>query len=164
MRGEGKFSAATEAEVIKAMCSASFGMQSMRTLNKHDAQEAIQLLTKKAAGWFYCESGVHVPDAKYLKRLPGGRASTALEALQTEREEIHSQLRGLCELAKRRQEASEVSVSPLQPPQLEARKEDRIAASMVDVVPAHEEDSAGTSMMDVARPLRKRLRRKMQAA
>jgi len=103
-RGEGRCSAASEAEVLHAMCSKSFGMQSVKTLSKISAQEAIQVLSATAIGWFSTEAGVHVPDAKYFRRLPQGRAVVALAALQTERQALESQLRSLCELAKQRQE------------------------------------------------------------
>lgn len=96
-RGEGKFSAATEAEVMKAICSTSFGMQCRKTLDKCVAQEAVQLLASKASDWFSVEAGVHVPDAKYFRRLPQGSASVALAAVKTEREELERQLHGLCE-------------------------------------------------------------------
>lgn len=103
-RGEGRCSAASEAEVLHAMCSASFGMQSVKTLSKLAAQEAVQVLSAVATEWFSTEAGVHVPGAKYFRRLPQGRAVVALAALQTARQALESQLRSLCELAKRQQE------------------------------------------------------------
>lgn len=105
MLGGGRVqAAATEAEMLRAMCSTGFAMQSMLTLDKKSALEAIELLAKKAAGWFSLEAGVHIPDAKYLRRLPQGSAALALAALQEERKDLEEQLRSVCAIAKRRQQ------------------------------------------------------------
>jgi hypothetical protein len=103
-RGEGKHSAASEAEVMKALCSSSLSMQSVRALTKDVAQDAVHLLTSKATGWFSVEAGVHIPDAKYFRRVPKGSAAVSLAALKAERQDLGNQLRALCELAKRREQ------------------------------------------------------------
>lgn len=103
-RGEGKHSAASEAEVIKAMTSATSSCQSRRTLNRLDAAEAVQFLASRAESWFYVEAGVHNPDAKYLRRLPEGSAALALAALNTERKELDTQARVVCQVATEREE------------------------------------------------------------
>jgi len=139
-RGEGRCSAASEAEVLHAMCSKSFGMQSVKTLSKISAQEAIQVLSATAIGWFSTEAGVHVPDAKYFRRLPQGRAVVALAALQTERQALESQLRSLCELAKQRQEqpsSAQLLVDVADVEVVEASSSDNVSSpANVPVTPA----------------------------
>jgi len=95
-RGRGVASAATEAEVIKALCSDSFGMQSVNALDRAAAQDAVAKLVEKRDGWFHVETGVHVQDAKYFRRLQRGAASAAAAALQVERQELEMEL---CQVA-----------------------------------------------------------------
>lgn len=135
-RGEGKFSAASEVEVVRGMSStSSFAMQSMRKLSKPDTLEALELLTSRAAGWFSVETGVHNPDAKFFRRQPQGKAADALAALQAERTDLENQVRALCELTKRREQ-------PTSQPAL--------ADGTVDVA------ESPVVVMEQPRPLRKR--------
>jgi len=135
-RGEGKFSAASEVEVVRGMSStSSFAMQSMRKLSKPDTLEALELLTSRASGWFSVETGVHNPDAKFFRRQPQGKAADALAALQAERTDLENQVRALCELTKR-------LAQPTSQPAL--------ADGMVDVA------ESPAVVMEQARPLRKR--------
>lgn len=101
-RGEGKSSAASEAEILKYLSSASHSTQCMHALEKPAAIEALQMLAERSAGWFNVEAGVHNPDAKFFRRLPQGRAADALAAVKAERQDLEAQLRALCELAKGR--------------------------------------------------------------
>lgn len=125
-RAEGKFSAATESEVIKALCSMSFGMQCVKTMDKPVAQEAVQMLVSKADGWFSVENGVHVPDLKCFRRLPKGTASIALAAIHAERQHLEEQLRGLCKLAQRHQQPQEM-------PSIDVVDSSNLPAAMVDI-------------------------------
>lgn len=118
-RGEGKHSAASEEEVIKAMCSGSFSMQCRRTLNKPDAIEAVKLLAARCGCWFSIDAGKHNPDAKYFRRLLKGSSKLALEALNADREDLDNQLRALCEFVRRREEQIR-SMQPLDDEGMEA--------------------------------------------
>jgi hypothetical protein len=111
-RGEGSSSAASEAEIMVALCSASFAVQSTHKLDKPVAQAAVDLLAAMGRDWFDVKAGVHNPDAKYFRRLPkGSNALKVLLALKAERESLASQLRELCSAAERQQqEASELRI------------------------------------------------------
>lgn len=113
-RGEGKSSAASEEEVLNGLCSVSFGMQCVKTLERPAAQAALKLLTEKSSQWFSVHTGVHNPNAKYLRRLPQGHGANALAEVHAERLSLETKIRELCESCETGMKAgavSEVSLS-----------------------------------------------------
>jgi len=148
-RGEGKFSAATEVEVLQALSSNAFGMQSRRTLSKEAATEAVKLLAQKSDGWFSVTAGVHIPDAKYFRRLPKGSAAAAIASVQAERQDLGKQLRRLCELAKQRDE--EPNSQPMLA--LEAERPVAIAAPAACAVPASVEVVDIDDVVEISAPV-----------
>jgi len=96
-------SGASEAEIVKAACSQSYGMQTKQCMEPQAAREAIQHLANRASGWFTMEQSQHSKNANLLlSRLPGGSSSVASAALDAEREEIQregAQLNGAVRLS-----------------------------------------------------------------
>jgi len=163
-RAEGKFSAASEAELLSALCSSSFGMQAVRTLSRDAAKEAAQaLVATAAAGWFSVEVGVHNPDLKVYRRMLKGSAAGGFAALQAERSDLDKQLRGLCELAKRREQ--ELASQPMLELEAEAHPAitDMAATKASPAIVDHLTHASG-QMGEKPQPLvvGRRLRRKTQ--
>lgn len=96
-RGEGKSSGASEEEILNALCSVSFGMQCVKTLERPAAQAALNLLIEKSSQWFSVQVGVHNPKARYIRRLPQGHGANALAGIQAERLSLEKHIRELCE-------------------------------------------------------------------
>jgi len=95
-RGTGKDSAASEAEVIVAVCSESFSAQCHRPLSRESARAAMAYLERKATTWYRVEAAVHSRHAgAYLRRIPGGSSEAVRELLLNDLRELkerHSNL------------------------------------------------------------------------
>mmetsp|Transcript_53123 Transcript_53123/g.99577 ORF Transcript_53123/g.99577 Transcript_53123/m.99577 type:complete len:458 (+) Transcript_53123:87-1460(+) len=102
-RGQGGNSAASEAEVLRAACSASFGAQAVRPMDKAAAEMALEQLILRSTSWFNLEHGKHVQGARYLKRQPRGQAVAVMSVLQAERRDLEQQLQSLKQCVKDKQ-------------------------------------------------------------
>jgi len=95
-RGKGKNSAASEAEVIVAVCSESFSAQCHRPLSRESARTAMAYLEKRAMNWYRVEAAVHSRHAgAYLRRIPGGSSEAVRELISNDMRELkerHSNL------------------------------------------------------------------------
>jgi len=88
-RGKGKNSAASEAEVIGAVCSASFSAQCHRPLSRESARTALDYLERKASKWYSVEAAVHSRHAgAYLRRIPGGSSESVRELISNDIREL----------------------------------------------------------------------------
>jgi len=88
-RGKGKDSAASEAEVMVAVCSESFSAQCHRPLSRESARTAIAYLERKATNWYSVEAAVHSRHAgAYLRRIPGGSSEAVREAISNDIREL----------------------------------------------------------------------------
>jgi len=141
-RGAGSNSRASEAEIMLALCSASFAVQSAQKLDKPIAQAAVGLLLEKGVDWFTVKPGESNPNAKYLRRLPKGNALKVLLAIKTERADLESQLRELCDRVKsqREQEQAAAQTAPeprkelsLDAPSSKAEMQPRVELSLDEV-------------------------------
>jgi len=97
-RGEGKNSAASEAELLSAVTSTSFARQFRRPMDRETTQTALAFLTAKASDWYKAEAAVHSRTAgSYLRRVAGGSSKAAMKALLTTHQELkakHTELKG----------------------------------------------------------------------
>jgi len=88
-RGKGKNSAASDAEVIVAVCSESFEAQCHRPLSRESARTAIAYLERRATNWYRVEAAVHSRHAgAYLRRIPGGSSEAVRELISNDMREL----------------------------------------------------------------------------
>lgn len=81
-------SSTSEAEVVSAATSQSFGMQNAsRQMTAEHARAALAHLCLHASEWFVVEEGKHNVGAKYLRRHTTGSASTVMTSLMSEHQE-----------------------------------------------------------------------------
>mmetsp|Transcript_858 Transcript_858/g.1655 ORF Transcript_858/g.1655 Transcript_858/m.1655 type:complete len:434 (-) Transcript_858:137-1438(-) len=91
-RGTGNNSAASEAEVVAAVCSESFSAQCRRPLSRDSARTAMAYLERRATDWYHVEAAVHSRHAgAYLRRISGGSSEAVRESLS----------RDICKLKER---------------------------------------------------------------
>jgi len=133
-RAPGKFSAAREDEILQVLCPTSRGPQSMKTLDKTVAHEAIALLVEHGSGWFTVQAGVHVPDAKYFRRSQEGSAKAALDALQRERTSLEKALEDLCN--RHRSLRPVLPIQPMQPPSTPSATVSKVVENTTAAAPA----------------------------
>jgi len=95
-RGEGKNSAASEAEVIAAVCSESFSAQCHRPLSRDSARTAMVYLQRRAANWYSVEAAVHSRHAgAYLRRIPEGSSEAVRDLISNDMRELKERRRNL---------------------------------------------------------------------
>lgn len=91
-RGQGQNAVASEAEVVAALTASRRGMQHRRPLDPDSAREAIQCLTRNAAGWFRVEAAVYsLRTGGFLRRSPLGSSTDAMAALTTETKRLQEE-------------------------------------------------------------------------
>jgi len=91
-RGQGQNAVASEAEVVAALTASRRGMQHRRPLDPDSAREAIQCLTRHAAGWFRVEAALYsLRTSGFLRRNPGGSSTDAMAALTTETKRLQEE-------------------------------------------------------------------------
>jgi len=84
-RGSDADSAASEAEVLSAICSRNCGMQSRRPMDADAGRDAMRCLMAHSAGWFRVDAPQYSTRVGcFLRRLPGGIAADAMQSLKTE--------------------------------------------------------------------------------